>query len=201
ALGSDTNVQNLLRREKVPFNSSFHIAGCVAVAASGISKPAKNEAEKCDEAPRMKSDTDTTYYNKKAALLDVFRFTIESSKQHFNPNYRLKDFTLGVERFSAVVVSEHVIQEFQMFNNSKSARMASGSEKQGSTCPTINVKLMKNLDEFPKSFVNHSQSANEIVNYDDEDLETWEVKAKDGQGPQVHQFIDTHPVDQFLQHK
>ncbi|GJY30603.1 reverse transcriptase domain-containing protein [Tanacetum coccineum] len=41
-----------------------------------------------------------------------------------------------------------------------------------------NDKLMKNLDEFPKSFVNQSQSANEIVNYDDEDLETWEVKAK-----------------------
>lgn len=63
---------------------------CVA-AAAGISKPGKNEAEKCDEAPHvMKSDTDSTYYNDKAALLDVFRFIIESSKQHFNPNYRLK---------------------------------------------------------------------------------------------------------------
>jgi hypothetical protein len=37
---------------------------------------------------------------------------------------------------------------------------------------------MKNLDEFPKSFVNHSHLSNEIFNYDDEDLETWEVKAK-----------------------
>nr|GEV55600.1 tRNA/rRNA methyltransferase (SpoU) family protein [Tanacetum cinerariifolium] len=67
------------------------LAGCVAAAASGISKPAKNEAEKYDEASRkMKSDIGSTYYNDKAALLDVFRFIIERSKQHFNPNYRLK---------------------------------------------------------------------------------------------------------------
>ncbi|GKB71707.1 hypothetical protein Tco_0933119, partial [Tanacetum coccineum] len=72
------------------------LAGCVAATASGISKTAKNEAEKCDEAPReMKSDTDSTYYNDKAALLDVFKFIIESNKQHFNPNYVLKILNYG----------------------------------------------------------------------------------------------------------
>nr|GEV85302.1 tRNA/rRNA methyltransferase (SpoU) family protein [Tanacetum cinerariifolium] len=133
------------------------LAGCVAAAAFGISKPTKNEAKKYDEALRMKSDTYSTYYNDKATLLDVFRIIIVRSKQHFNPNYRLK---VGKD------------SQLWWFINSKSARTASGSEKQGSTCSTINVKLMKNLDEFPKRFINHSQSANEIVNYDDEDLET-----------------------------
>lgn len=66
------------------------LAECVAAAAVGISTPGKNEMQQGDEVPsEMKSDTDNTY-NNKPALLDVFKFIIESSKQHFNPNYRLK---------------------------------------------------------------------------------------------------------------
>lgn len=55
------------------------LAECVAAAVAGIIPAGKNEV--CDE--------DSTY-NDKAAVLDVFRFIIESSKQHFNPSYRLK---------------------------------------------------------------------------------------------------------------
>ncbi|GJR57300.1 tRNA/rRNA methyltransferase, SpoU family protein [Tanacetum coccineum] len=191
------------------------LAECVAAAASGISKAGKNEAEKCDEAPReMKSDTDSTYYNDKAALLDVFRFIIESSKQHFNPNYRLKvcgkilDATVSMMSSSDVPLESllHFISSFPAdflnYGGSLIAKVQEwlrGNEKQGSTCSTINVKLMKNLDEFPKSFVNQSQSANEIVNYDDEDLETWEVKAKRWARVLFLIIEDEHQLDTLLQ--
>ncbi|PWA72733.1 tRNA/rRNA methyltransferase (SpoU) family protein [Artemisia annua] len=191
------------------------LAECVAAAAAGISKPGKNEAEKCDEAPReMKSDTDSTYYNDEAALLDVFRFIIESSKQHFNPNYRLKvcgkilDATVSVMSSSDVPLESvlHFISSFpaDFFNyggslTEKVQEWLRGNEKQGSTCSLINVKLMKNLAEFPKSFVNHSHSANENVNYDDEDLETWEVKAKRWARVLFLIIEDEHQLDTLLQ--
>ncbi|GJV99521.1 hypothetical protein Tco_1554773, partial [Tanacetum coccineum] len=92
--GSPADLSNLASLAKTySFGRAglMSLAGCVADAAFGISKPANNEAKKFDEAPReMKSDTDSTYYNDKAALLDVFRFIIGSNKQHFNPNYHLK---------------------------------------------------------------------------------------------------------------
>ncbi|GJZ78690.1 tRNA/rRNA methyltransferase, SpoU family protein, partial [Tanacetum coccineum] len=117
---------------------SERLAGCVADAASGILKPANNEAKKFDEAPHeMKSDTDSTYYNIRRHYLMFSDLSLRATNNILILIIILK----CVERFSTMV-------------------------------------LMKNLDEFPKSFVNHSQSANEIVNYDDEDLETWEVKAK-----------------------
>ena len=53
-----------------------------------------------------------------------------------------------------------------------------GYEKQTSTSCIIDVKLMKKLNEFPRSFICHNHSVNDIVNYDDEDLEVWELKAK-----------------------
>jgi len=53
-----------------------------------------------------------------------------------------------------------------------------GYRKQDSTSCSIDVKLMKKLNDFPTSFVNHNHSENDAVNYDDEDMEMWELKAK-----------------------
>jgi len=61
------------------------LAECVAAAAA----VGKNQVRGCDEA------TDNGYSDK-AVLLDVFRFIIDTSKQHFNPNYRLKGNSLHI---------------------------------------------------------------------------------------------------------
>ncbi|KAI3687012.1 hypothetical protein L1987_80702 [Smallanthus sonchifolius] len=183
----------LSEREQMPFMSnlaslvkkySFGRAGlmslteCVAAAASGIHK---NEGQQCDED----SNTD------KATLLDVFRFIIESSKQHFNPNYRLKvcgkilDATVSVMS-SSDVPFEPLLQFISSFPpdflnydgllREKVQEWLRGYDKQVFN-GIIGVKLMKKLNEFSTSFIKHNNPTNNIVNYDDEDLEMWELKA------------------------
>lgn len=39
----------------------------------------------------------------------------------------------------------------------------------------IEAQLLKNLHDFPKKFVSHQYS---VENFDDEDLEAWELQAK-----------------------
>lgn len=40
------------------------------------------------------------------------------------------------------------------------------------------VTLMKKLNDFPLHFIKHNHPTIDIVNYDDEDLEIWKLKAK-----------------------
>nr|GEV25175.1 membrane-bound transcription factor site-2 protease homolog isoform X3 [Tanacetum cinerariifolium] len=68
-----SNLASLAKTYSFGRAGPMSLVGSVAAAASGISKPAKNEVEKYDEAPRMKSDTYSTYYNDKATLLDDIR--------------------------------------------------------------------------------------------------------------------------------
>lgn len=68
------------------------IAQCMASAASGVRRHYKdNEAECNDLASVVEMEFDSeSSQNEKILLLDALRFTVESSKQHFNPNYRLR---------------------------------------------------------------------------------------------------------------
>lgn len=74
-----------------------------------------------------------------------------------------------------------------------------GYEKQASTSCIVDVKLMKNLYEFPRCFIKHNQSANAIVSYDDEDLEMWEIKAKRWARALFLVIEDGHQLDSLLQ--
>ncbi|XP_024987092.1 uncharacterized protein LOC112522227 isoform X1 [Cynara cardunculus var. scolymus] len=190
-------------------------AECVAAAAAaGVRTHSKNEVEQCDEASsEMKSAVDSTY-NDKATLLDVFRFIIESSKQHFNPNYRLKvcgkilDASASVMSSSDVLLEPllHFISSFPPdFLNyggplrEKVQEWLRGYEKQASTSCIIDTKLMKKLNEFPRSFIYHNHSGNDIVNYDDEDLEMWELKAKRWARALFLIVKEEHHLDSLLQ--
>ncbi|XP_071706129.1 uncharacterized protein [Rutidosis leptorrhynchoides] len=197
-----SNVACLVKNYSFGRAGLMSVAECVAAAAAEIPPPGKNEVEH--------SDKDTTY-NDKATLLDLFRFIIESSKQHFNPNYRLKvcgkilDATISVISPNDVPLEPllHFISsfpsEFLTYGGSLREKMRGwlqGYEKQ--------AKVLKKLDEFPASFIKHQYLATYIVNYDDEDIETWELKAKrwaqvifliiekEHQLDSVLQFIQTH---------
>lgn len=76
-----SNLASLVKKYSFGRAGLMSLAECVAAAAAGIVTPGKNGVEQCDG--------DSTC-NDNAALLDVFRLIIETSKQHFNPNYRLK---------------------------------------------------------------------------------------------------------------
>lgn len=70
------------------------LAECIASAAYGNQTCSSDEVKKCvNDISGSNQTTDALEaqsYNDKEELLDVLRFVMESSKQHFNPNYRLK---------------------------------------------------------------------------------------------------------------
>ncbi|KAI7987820.1 putative methyltransferase TARBP1 [Camellia lanceoleosa] len=71
---------------------------CIASAACGVQIHRKHEVESCKDGSfdmvqddlQVHSVTASYFHNDKEDLLDVLRYIIESSKQHFNPNYRLR---------------------------------------------------------------------------------------------------------------
>lgn len=92
AFGYREKITFLINLASVAKKYSFGRAGlmsfaeCIASAAVGVH--AHNcEVEQCKD---MLSATEGSLHNDKVELLDVLRFIMESSKQHFNHNYRLK---------------------------------------------------------------------------------------------------------------
>lgn len=70
------------------------LAECISSAAYGNQTCNSDEVKKCvndiSESNQTRDAPELQSYNDKEELLDVLRYVMESSKQHFNPNYRLK---------------------------------------------------------------------------------------------------------------
>ncbi|KAM7494028.1 hypothetical protein LguiB_028637 [Lonicera macranthoides] len=199
-----TNVLSL--REKITFlinlasvakKYSFGRAGlmsfaeCIASAAVGVH--ARNcEVEQCKD---MLSATEVSLHNDKVELLDVLRFIMESSKQHFNHNYRLKVCEKILDAAASVM---HVIdvplelllqfvstlpQESTNYGGSLRVKVQEwlrtcDGKHCISTCCIVAVPLLKSLGDFPRNFINLQYSEDVLVTYDDEDLNIWELQAK-----------------------
>lgn len=70
------------------------LAECIASAACGVGTHDASKAEWCghafSEQVQVEFSPEIIPCHDKSDLLDILRFLIESSKQHFNPNYRLR---------------------------------------------------------------------------------------------------------------
>jgi len=68
------------------------LADCIASVASGIGivHHVRTELFKGTFSVEFVSEMENQYDKKE--LLDIFRYVVESSKQHFNPSYRLQGF-------------------------------------------------------------------------------------------------------------
>lgn len=70
------------------------LAECIASVGLGSGKVRYVEDKCCEDAIHDKLQeqyyADKSLCNDKEELLDVLRYVIESSKQHFNPGYRLR---------------------------------------------------------------------------------------------------------------
>ncbi|XP_057978420.1 uncharacterized protein LOC131164899 isoform X2 [Malania oleifera] len=136
------------------------LAKCIASAACGVRTHSISEENWCkdalDNAIQEKSAPRSLSQNDKTQYLEVLRFLIESSKQHFNPNYRLQ----GILR---VKVQEWLV--------------GSGNKYSGANSCT-KMQLLTSLLDFPKNFISHQFSVGFFDDYDDQDLDSWGSEAE-----------------------
>ncbi|XP_044477036.1 uncharacterized protein LOC123204445 isoform X2 [Mangifera indica] len=173
------------------------LARCIASAACGDGTH-YIKSECCPDAftenAQLKSSQDGSSCNDKSDLLDVLRFIIESSKQHFNPTYRLRVCEKVLEAATCLIctfdvpleILLHFIsalpREFTDYGGSLRSQVqewVSGCGGQHSAdCCKPHMLLLRSLHDFPKIFSGHPNLDDAFVPYDDEDLVSWESQAK-----------------------
>ncbi|KAL2903102.1 putative methyltransferase TARBP1 [Bienertia sinuspersici] len=130
----------------------------------------------------------------KTDLIDSLRFLVENSKQHFNPNYRLRVCEKVLEAAVSVVCPDelsfetilHFIaalpREFTDVGGSlrtKVQKWFAGNYKQSyAESSSINIKITQNLCDFPRKFTINQYFPDNGVHYDDEDLTAWCAEAE-----------------------
>lgn len=88
-----SNLASVAKKHSFGRPGLMGLAECIASAACGGQICDNDEVENC-ASDMLESALESYSYNNKEELLDVLRFVIESSRQHFNPNYRLKGILL-----------------------------------------------------------------------------------------------------------
>ncbi|KAK1306093.1 hypothetical protein QJS10_CPA10g01026 [Acorus calamus] len=196
------------RREQVAFicslgsvakQESFGRAGlmtlacCIASAACRTHGPLRNNG--CSGHSFMEQEKHAQgnlQHNITAELLDVLRIVMERSKQHFNPNYRLRVCEQVFQAASSVMCVcdaplDVVLQflsamprEFTDLGGSLRSNIQlwlSESSFHVSSSICSKMEVLKNLYSFPASFIKHS-SPDEFVSFTDDDLDAWAYEAQ-----------------------
>ncbi|CAN0842679.1 Probable methyltransferase TARBP1 [Linum grandiflorum] len=175
------------------------LAECLGSAARGLEQSKHSELEQ--NAPDLVEDSQTETSlefissNYKSELLEVLRFVLETSRQHFNPNYRLRvSMKIFEAAASLVCISEVPLEivlrfisafprEFTDHGGAFKARtqewlLGSSTEHERTSNYTTEFQLLKSLQELPLKFISRQSSADAALTYDDEDLNAWEAEAK-----------------------
>ncbi|KAI8530133.1 hypothetical protein RHMOL_Rhmol11G0032100 [Rhododendron molle] len=193
-----TNLASAAKKQSLGRAGLLGLAECIASAACGVKIHCENEVESSKCAPfdlmQVPSATPNSFHCSKADLLAVLRFIIESSKQHFNHNYRLRVCEKVLDAAASVVhtfdVSLEILlhfisavpREFTDFGGSLRAKVrnwlcACDDKHCTSNCCCTLVKLLKSLCDFPRNFLGLHGSVSVSINYDDEELDAWELEA------------------------
>ncbi|XP_050228591.1 uncharacterized protein LOC126677835 [Mercurialis annua] len=170
------------------------LAECIASAASGVGMHDANEGEwnknSLPDEVQLDSSSITIPLIQRTDLLDVLRYVIESSKRHFNPNYRLRVCKKVIEAAASAVSIfdvplEAVLQfvsalprEFTDYGGPlrhKTQEWLLGVDKKHCCTET---QLLKSLQEFPDSFTSSQHIDDASVHFDDEDLDAWEYDSR-----------------------
>ncbi|KAJ7952593.1 tRNA/rRNA methyltransferase (SpoU) family protein [Quillaja saponaria] len=173
------------------------LAECIASAAAGGKTHNHTETKLHDTflgndqvgfASGMSSQNDTT------ELLDVLRYVIECSKQHFNPNYRLRVCDKVLDAAASVVCTfDFPLEILLLFISTLPQEstdcfgslrvklqkwlLGCGSKLCSANCCSDKMKLWKSLHDFPQRFMARHRLADASCTYDDEDLIAWESEA------------------------
>ncbi|PNY04748.1 tRNA/rRNA methyltransferase SpoU family protein [Trifolium pratense] len=167
------------------------LAECISSASTGIGIliHARTESSFPVELVNgMENQTD------KKELLDIFRYVVESSKQHFNPSYRLQVCGRILEAAASVVCAFDIPLETLLLFISALPReftdcggqlrltvqrwlSGCGYKDCCASCCINEMKLCKNLYDFPQSFISNHLSIDISLNFDDGDFSAWEFEA------------------------
>lgn len=190
------SLASVARQEAFGRAGLMSLAFCIASAACPSSPYNAGEVHRRSlDAELVESAQDKFLPCSTADILDVLGIIIERSKQHFNPNYRLQVCEQVLKAASSLInicdvpldVLLHLLstvpREF-----TDSAGPLRGTVQQWLTLiydrccsfDSINTKtyVLKNLADFPTSFIKHEQSPDVSVSFDDEDVDAWEAEAQ-----------------------
>nr|POF01631.1 putative methyltransferase tarbp1 [Quercus suber] len=188
-----SNLASVAKQQSFCRAGLMGLAECIASAACRLD----SEAEWGEDAFLVKLEIALESFpqHDKMTLLDVLRFVIESSKQHFNPNYRFRVCEKVLEAAASVVCTFEVplqillhfistlpreFTDYGGFLRVKVQEWLSGCGKKhcSANCCNTKEKLLKSLHDFPKRFTSCDYQVDAVLTYDDEDLEAWEFQAK-----------------------
>ncbi|XP_038975509.1 uncharacterized protein LOC103710780 [Phoenix dactylifera] len=171
------------------------LASCIASAACHSYTDNVNEVHHSVDGPlevdQKKSAQEDLLPCSPADILDVLGIIIERSKQHFNPNYRLKvceqvlKATLSLISITEVPLDlllhflSTVPREFTD-HAGPLRRMVQQWLTQTNDKHSVDseIHVLKNLISFPTSFIKHKQSPGTLVSFDDEDVNAWGAEAR-----------------------
>ncbi|ONI06355.1 hypothetical protein PRUPE_5G055400 [Prunus persica] len=171
------------------------LAECISSTACQVrADDNESEAQWSEDAIPGMIQVGNSPRNDKVVLLDALRFVIESSKQHFNPNYRLRVCEKVLDSAASVVcacdvpldILMHFIStfpwEFTGFGGSLRVKlqewlMGCGKKHCSANCFSTEMKLLKSIHDFPNRFTSRHM-VDDSITFDDEDLDAWEFEAK-----------------------
>ncbi|XP_019190926.1 PREDICTED: uncharacterized protein LOC109185383 isoform X1 [Ipomoea nil] len=198
----DQRVAFLISLASVAKTQSFGRAGlmcfvkCISSAASGDQKHSisDNDQENGVSAGVTEARFAQESSIDKADLLDVFRFVIESSRQHFNPTYRHQVCEEILDAAVSVMAPHDVPLETlllfvaslprELTDSGGSLRLKVQKWLQSfqmhfsSNSSDTNLQLLRTLICFPPKFISCHSMLHSFITYDDEDLDAWESEAK-----------------------
>nr|XP_027085113.1 uncharacterized protein LOC113707145 isoform X2 [Coffea arabica] len=171
---------------------------CIASAACGVEQHNNPRVAGFNDASlnmiQVKSGQGSSWKDDKVDLLDFLRYIIESSKQHFNANYRLQVCERMLDAATSVMAAVDIPLEILLHFISNLPReftdfggplrfkiqkwlIKSDDKHCTASCRIPNLELLTALDGFPKKFT-YSYPVEARFTFDDADIDKWEYEAK-----------------------
>ncbi|XP_021892840.1 uncharacterized protein LOC110810851 isoform X1 [Carica papaya] len=214
------NLASLAKQQSFGRAGLMCLAECITSSACGVGTHSEDEtkgpSDVFPDKSQVESPAETGAHDNKTNLLDVLRFIVESSKQHFNPNYRLQVCQKLLEAASSVVhvcdvpleVLLHFLsafpQEFTDYNGPLCVSLRewfSGcTRRHSSDSCDDKMCILRGLHDFPKRFINRHYM---VETFDDEDLQAWEFQTRRWARvlfPYIKEEQHLDPIFMFIKH-
>ncbi|KAK6146391.1 hypothetical protein DH2020_020260 [Rehmannia glutinosa] len=182
------HISFLIDLSSIPKTHSFGRAGlmclveCIASAACGVIKRNNHEIKQLFDATTDEI-VDEFAPNIRADLLEVLRFVLECSKQHFNPKYRNQVCAKTLAAAASVMTGTDIPLKILLHFIASLPR--EHTDYDGSLRYVVqkwlrgpNLKLLKAIDGFPWNFISYQHPLDSLFTYDDEELEAWGSEAR-----------------------